>query len=532
MLAAQAAFCGRRELPHFAAVTKMSTRAHLTAVLHPGKASLPASETGERLEGWKQIAAYLRRDVRTVQRWERSEQFPVRRQLHRKLSSVLAFKRELDRWMECRCAPQSAEPSRSLAVRYFDNPGNSQKYAYFSEAVVEDLMMSLSKVEGLRLFPRSTMASFRNKNATAVSIGKRLGASHILEGSMRRTPRRVCLSVQLVETRTGLTVWAERYDSEAKEIVRIEDDITQSIAGALRLNLARTGGPTKETVPTNLRAYDLYLKGRQLFHQFRRKNFERAREMFARAIEVDPKFAAAHAGFADCCSYLYLYWEATRENLEASDSASRKAVELAPKLAEAHASRGVSLSTLRNYPEAEKEFRLAIRFDPRLYEAHYFYGRACLAQGKYQEAIQPFESAASVRPEDYQALVFLGAAYTGLGHQAEAAAAYARSIEVAKQQLAVNPGDVRALCLGAVAWARIGHRKEAVVWAQKALALDSEDSSVLYNVACLYAVLHRTEDALNCLRGVVRSGWRKEWIKNDPDLISLRDNPEFQRLLR
>jgi len=85
-------------------------------------------------------------------------------------------------------------------------------------------------------------------------------------------------------------------------------------------------------------------------------------------------------------------------------------VELAPKLAEAHASRGVALSTLRNYPGAEKEFRAAIRLDSRLYEAHYFYGRACLAQGKYQEAIQPFESAARARPEDYQALCFLGLA--------------------------------------------------------------------------------------------------------------------------
>jgi len=89
--------------------------------------------------------------------------------------------------------------------------------------------------------------------------------------------------------------------------------------------------------------------------------------MLARAIEVDPEFAAAHAGFADCCSHLYLYWEATRENLEAADSASRKAVELGPKLAEAHASRGVALSTLRNDPGADKEFRAAIRLDPGLY---------------------------------------------------------------------------------------------------------------------------------------------------------------------
>jgi adenylate cyclase len=398
MLATQAAFCGRHDLPHFAAVTRMSNKRHMAAAPRPRlpKANpLPyAFESRERLEGWKQIAAYLRRDVRTLQRWERTEQFPVRRQMHRKLASVLAFKDEVNRWVEQRCSLQ-----------------------------------------------------------------------------------------------------------------------------------------IKKSPATTLRVYELYLRGRQLFHQFRQRNFERAREMFARAIELDPKFAAAHAGFADCCSYLYLYWEATRENLEAADSASRKAVELAPKLAETHASRGVALSTLRNYPDAEKEFRVATRLDPSLYEAHYFYGRACLAQGKFKEAIQPFQAAARVRPEDYQALGFLATAYTGLGRKAEAAAANARAIEVAQQQLTVNPGDVRALYLGAVYWARIGHRKKALAWAAKALALDSKDSAVLYNVGCLYAVLHRSEQALKCLRKVVRSGWRKEWIKNDPDLSSLRENTEFQRLL-
>ena len=140
-------------------------------------------------------------------------------------------------------------------------------------------------------------------------------------------------------------------------------------------------------------------------------------------------------------------------------------------------------------------------------------------QGNLRTAIQP------------ERRVSDGIEIAPLRNNAKAAAAYGRCIDVAKQQLSVNPGDVRALYLGAISWARIGRRKEALAWAAKALALDSEDSAVLYNVACLYAVLHRTEEALNCLRRVVRSGWRKEWIKNDPDLSSLRDNPEFQRLL-
>jgi adenylate cyclase len=253
--------------------------------------------------------------------------------------------------------------------------------------------------------------------------------------------------------------------------------------------------------------------------------------MFTRAIALDPKFAIAHSGLADCCSYLYLYWEPTVDNLRLADSASRRAILLGPQLAEAQVSRAVALSTLRNYPEAEEVFRVAIDLDPTLFEAHYFYGRACLAQGKFKEAITPLQSACKVRPEDYQAPAMLALAYTGLGRRKLAARAHARTVEVAKQQLSVNPGEVRALYLGAGCLARIGRRKTALAWAERALGLDGKDSAVLYNVGCLYAVLGRPTDALRCLKKVVRSGWRKEWIKHDPDWTALRGLKEFVDLV-
>lgn len=109
--------------------------------------------------------------------------------------------------------------------------------------------------------------------------------------------------------------------------------------------------------------------------------------------------------------------------------------------------------------------------------------------------------------------------------------AYARAAEVAKRQLSVNPGDVRALYLGAGCLARIGRRKTALAWAARALELDGKDSAVLYNVGCLYAILGRAADAPRCLKKVVRSGWRKEWIKNDPDWNSLRGLKEFAALV-
>ena len=267
------------------------------------------------LRGWKQIAAYLHRDVRTVQRWERNEHLPVHRQLHLKLGTVHAVRGELDEWLADQTSPRAA---------------------------------------------------------------------------------------------------------------------------------TQTPFPTRDP-----RAYELCLKGRQLFHQFRRTSFERAREMFNRAIALHPKCAIAHSGLADCCSYLYLYWEPTIDNLRLADSASPRAVLLSPGLAEAQVSRAVALSTLRNYPEAEEVFRTAIDIDPDFFEAHYFYGRACLAQGKYKEAVAPLQSACKVRAEDYQAPALLALAYTGLGRRQAAARACARAVKVAKQQLSVSPGEVRALYLGA-----------------------------------------------------------------------------------
>jgi adenylate cyclase len=357
----------------------------------------PAAGAGTALRGWKQIAAYLHRDVRTVQRWERSEQLPVHRQMHLKLGTVHAVRAELDEWRAARSSP-----------------------------------------------------------------------------------------------RAGMKQPFETHDRQA---------------------------------------YELYLSGRQLFHQFRRKSFERAREMFSRAIALDPEFASAHAGLADCCSYLYLYWEPTVGNLRMADAASRRAITLRPGLAEAQASRAVALSTLRNYPEAEEAFRIAIGIDPDLFEARYFYGRACLAQGKFKAAIAPLQAACRLRAEDYQAPALLGMAYTSLGRRGAAARAYARALEVARQQLSVYPGDVRALYLGAGCLARLGRRKTALAWAARALALDGKDSAVLYNVGCLYAILGRTTEALRCLRKVVRSGWRKEWIKHDPDWASLHGLKEFTALV-
>jgi tetratricopeptide (TPR) repeat protein len=253
--------------------------------------------------------------------------------------------------------------------------------------------------------------------------------------------------------------------------------------------------------------------------------------MYERAIEIDPNFAMAHAGMADCCAFLYMYWDGSKANLDAADSASLKALELDPELAEAHASRGFGLSLSRHYEEARKHFETAIRLNPKLYEAHYFYARASFQEGKLAEAVRHYEEASRVRPEDYQALLLIQSPLNSLGRQEEAKAALRRGVQVAEKHLELNPDDCRALYLAAGGLVQLGEREKALEWAKRAHAIDPEDSGVLYNVACIYALAGLVEEGIHCLEKAVQNGFgHREWIENDSDLDALRSDPRFEAL--
>jgi serine/threonine protein kinase/Tfp pilus assembly protein PilF len=433
-----------------------------------------------------------------------------------------------------RIAAPPAVTEKSLAVLYFENLSNSKEDEYFRDGMTEDVITELLKIKGLRVFPRSTVLAFRDRPVTAPQVGQQLNAAYVLGGSLRRAGNRLRITAQLIDTRDGFPVWAERYDRQLEDVFAIQDEIAQNIARELRLMLTEKEKLAIKKVPTaDVQAYDHYLRGRQFFRQFRRKAFDFARQMFARAIVIDPGYARAYAGAADCCSFLYQYWEPSEANLKEADAASRKALELDPELAEAHASRGLALSLNRRYVEAQEEFEKAIRLDPNLFEGYYFRARAYFAEGRLVEAAQAYEHASRVNPEDYQSLTLVAQVYTGLGRKVEAEASYRRGLQVAEKHLELNPDDARALYLGANCLYLLGEPARAQEWAARALAIDPDDAGVLYNVACFYALQkERLEEAMDCLERAIRNGFgHKEWIRNDSDLNLLRSNPRFQSLL-
>jgi serine/threonine protein kinase/tetratricopeptide (TPR) repeat protein len=430
----------------------------------------------------------------------------------------------------------AARDRKSIAVLPFADMSPQKDQDYFCEGIAEEIINALTKIHALRVISRSSAFAFKGQNQDIRKVGEQLDAGTVLEGSIRKAGNRLRITAQLISVAGGHHLWSERYDRELEDVFAIQDEIAGNIVKALRVVLSEDEKGAFEKAPAaNVAAYDFYLRGRQFFHQWRKKGVEYARRMFERAIEIDPNYARAYAGIADCCSFMYTYWDASATNLERADAASRKALALDPELAEARVSRGLALAYSKRYDEAEQEFRHAIRLNPKLFEAHYLFGRALLQQGRAEEAVQSFEEAARLRPEDYQAPNFLALALQALGRDSEGAAVGRRALGVIERHLELNPEDTRALSLGAAQLSQIrdpAARVKALDWANRALAVDPEDSGMLYNLACVYARLGETEQALSSLEKAVQFGFGlKGWIENDPDLSSLRAEPRFLVLL-
>jgi TolB-like protein/tetratricopeptide (TPR) repeat protein len=421
---------------------------------------------------------------------------------------------------------------KSIAVLPFLNLSDSPDTEYLSDGITEEIINVLAKIDGLHVVSRTSVFALKGKSDDVRTIGRQLNVATVLEGSIQKSGDRLRITTQLVDVAGGFHLWSERFDRQMEDVFAIEDEIAENVMRALKLMMRDGGQRAFAKLPTsNVKAYEFYLRGRQFFHDSRRKSLEFARELFARAIEIDPDYSLAHAGVANASALIHMYYPTSEADLLEADKASMRALELDPDLAEAHAARGFALFLMKRLEEAEHEFRAATRLDPKLFEARYFYARACFQQGRLEDAARLFEEAHQLR-DDYEAAFFAAQSHEALGHSDEAGAGYRRALDVAAKHMELNPDDARAATMRAVSLFRLGDKEEGMRWAEKATAIDPSDGGVRYNVACLYALEGETERAISCLEDAVDVGFgNKGWMENDPDLESLRGHPRFQSLL-
>ena len=369
-------------------------------------------------------------------------------------------------------AVTGASVTRSIAVLPFSDMSAERDQEYLADGIAEEIINALTRAGALRVAARTSSFAFKGRQEDVGQIGHKLKVTTVLEGSIRKAGNRLRVTAQLVSVADGYQLWSERYDRELADVFAVQDEIAGSVVSALSAVIGEPGGRGRalERPRTgNVQAYEYYLRGRQLFHQFRKKQIQQARRMFERAIELDPRFALAYAGAADCSSILYMYFEASEPNLLQADATSRRALELGPDMAEAHAARGLALTLRGSFETAQREFESAIALDPRLYEAWYFYARVCFQKGQLAEAARMFEQAASLRPDDYQAVDYLAMMYEGMGLEDESKATARRSLSILEQHLELYPDDARAWYSGATDLARLGDREKALRWIDRAL---------------------------------------------------------------
>ena len=318
---------------------------------------------------------------------------------------------------------------------------------------------------------------------------------------------------------------------DAGEVVAALAGVAGDLERAARAGAAPLQVSLRRTTTANTRAREYYVRGREFLRQTRKTSLRFARDMFSRAIELEPGYARARAGLAEAIALMHMYYPPDESELEIADRESAHALRQRPDLAEAHAARGLSLFLLKRFEESRAQLQRAIELDALLFEAYYYAARACFQQGQLEDSLGFFRAATNVR-EDYQASFFVGQALEALGRADEAIGAYREALAVAERHMELNPDDPRAATMRAVSLCRVGQQTEGLHWAEQALALDPRDAGVRYNVACLYALEGALDKALACLDEVVRAGFgNRAWIEKDPDLASLRGHPRFQQLI-
>lgn len=436
-------------------------------------------------------------------------------------------------------APQPATPvpapaertddRRAIAVLPLTNMSGDPENEFFSDGIAEDILNLLARQPNLRVTSRTSSFSFKNTALDVPAIAEKLGVDIVLEGSVRRAGNRVRIVAQLIDAANDAHLWSDSYDRELEDIFAVQTEIAKRIVDAMDLDPDTCVDSVGNT--DDIKAYDYYLRGRQYYHQITIRSLGFAREMFQKAIEIDPGFARAYAGLADTESII-AQWDEP-EHGAAADAASRKALELAPDLAEAHASRGYVLSSSGDYESAAAEFEQALALDPVHYESLYLYGRSRFAEGKLEQAADLWRRAHDAWPDEFQSAALRVGALTGVGLHDEAKKANAIAMEAIDRRLALNPDDLRALSLGACVAHHEGREAEGLAMIERAEELAPKDGGVLHNVTCYYSNVGNVEKAIEMLerRMAVSGTIYGDWIDHDADFDNIRDDPRFQALV-
>lgn len=477
-------------------------------------------------------------------------------------------------WMVNRRASSSSARNLVVAVAVlpFIDLSSLKDQEYFSDGITEELITTLSQIEGMHVPSRTSTFAFKGKGTDIKEVGRALAASHIVEGSVRREGERFRISVQLVNVADGYHLWAETYDGDTKDVFAIQTTIARTVAEKLRGKLVSTApavasSPAAEVHPE---AYDLYMKGRHSLYLkgryawYRRSEdgLRTAASYFQQAVNVAPRYARAHAGLADAYAVLGFYdYLPPREAFTTAERAATQALTLDSALGGPHATLGyVNLYYHWDWPRAEAAFQRAIAVDPTYSTAHQWYANLLTAMGRFDDAEREMRRAQELDPlslianaalgwvfyfaGDYEqsiaqcrqtleldpeyalAVIWSGWSMEALGRTPEAIAQYRRAISL-------TSGSALSVASLARALAASGDRAQATVQLKELEARGARGQYVpAYELAKIHTALGNRDRAFEWLaRAYEQRSHSLVFLQVDPQLKSLRGDPRFRRLV-
>ncbi len=454
-----------------------------------------------------------------------------------------------------------SKPIDSLAVLPFSNP--DPKTEYLSDGITESLINNLSRLPQLRVLPRGTVFRYKGREVDPQEAGRALKVRAVLTGRIVERGGHLSIQTELVDVDKESQLWGERYSRRIEDVASLEEEIATVITSRLRLRLTGADVQRLARQPTqNSEAYQEYLKGRYFWNRRTSANLQRAISHFENATRLDPSFALAYAGLADCYALLSVYGAASpRDSHPKAEAAAKKALALDDSLGEAYA----ALAMVKEYfywdwPGAEAAYKKSIEINPAYATGRQWYGEFLGKQGRFEEAFTQVRRALELDPLSMIIQCILAQAHTFAGHSDEA-------IRILQAAISMDPSFALAYYMRAWAWSVQGKYGEAIADYLTSIKLGGPSSDIASRLGYAYARAGKTGEAralLNDLQekrkseyvsaisfAIINSGlgekdrsfeWLEKafeeradfltWLKIDPVFDPLRKDPRFDKLLK
>ena len=427
-----------------------------------------------------------------------------------------------------------ASKTKAIAVLPFGNLSSDKENDYFSDGLTEELIMSLSKLKGIRVVPSATSMQYKGTNKDVKTVGREVGTRYVLSGNVRKYQDNLRISVELIDIETNTQMWAETYKGKLEDVFDIQEQVAKQIVDALMVKLTPTERVVLEKRSTlNTEAFDCYLRARNFQDQSTKKSFQFALQLFQKAIELDPRYAAAYAGLGQTYALMYERFDRNISWLDKAIDTGLKAVMYDASLSDAYASLGLAYFNKKMIDEALTAVWKAIELDPNNYNGYWILGRIYHITDRDHEAINYLTKALALNPDFHTVYGDLILLYERLGDMEKYNDMLEKALVFYPRHLSQHPDDARAHIYYAIDLARAKRNEEAKQEAARAIEMSPDDPLMMYNAACFYAQLDEKGIAIETLKRALHAGFAYyDWIKRDPDLESIRTEPEYIELMK